>query len=778
MRKLILAAIVALWPIVALAAFGVFQVNSASNAIVFTHIPIGGAGAAIGISSVPSANLLIARTDQYNCYLSINGSMWTPLLTATNVPTPGALDATGFPIGNGCDEGVAAPSDPTNIWIGANGNVFVSLNQGSTFSATCYPAQSYGDGFSPSQTPGGTKVFNHIIAIDPANPSIVYMSTPAAGLSTTFDKGATCYTLAAVGTGGAVSGSNITGGGHLTAFDSSGGTTATCPHSATICTKNVYVSTYGTGVYKSTDGGLNWVLTTSTPTTHVAMKADPFGNLWFVDHAYGSGLGTPRKYNGTSWSTPAGLPVYGVGVAIDPNACASAITCKIVFMIGGGIGATGTVITTDGGANWNYATTITTAAGDVPWLANFMATFGHFPTGIAFDNSSNVYTGGEGIFRIVPPTAGSAVTWTPFTLGIEESLSSSVVTSPNTSGKVLLATWDLNCFVNLAMPYVSLPTDANRGCYGTNGLGLQHTYNADWSSSDPSFFVALTDNQQGYGGGTYTNFSGKSTDGGITWSALSAPPAVSAGPYQAGCIAAASPTNYVWAPTDGSGGNVAPFYTTDGGTNWTQISTSATQGWPFRSYNASKMCAADRVTANKFYLYNWNDGISGDAIYVCTSGGASCSVASRPGFGPNQQYFGVIKSVPGNAGHLFLSYASAVPSTSSGGALVFYDDAGVTPQVVANMKGVTAFGLGAAKGPSTYPSIVVNGWYNGVYGIWQSTNWDTGKTWTQIGTYPKNLGVTIMDIDGDKVIPDVFYYTTNSGLFCSARSTAYCNGAT
>ena len=45
------------------------QSGSGSGAIVFTHLPIGGAGAVIGVSSVPSANVLLARTDQFNCYI-------------------------------------------------------------------------------------------------------------------------------------------------------------------------------------------------------------------------------------------------------------------------------------------------------------------------------------------------------------------------------------------------------------------------------------------------------------------------------------------------------------------------------------------------------------------------------------------------------------------------------------------------------------------------------------------------------------------------------------
>jgi hypothetical protein len=748
-----------------------------SAVLTFTHVPIGGAGATIGISSVPSANLLLARTDQYGCYLSVNNSQWTPLIKVSTFPAGIATVTTsGAPLGNGSGECIADPGNVNNIWLETNGGIFLSSNQGASFSKTCYPPQT--PSLSPSQVQA-TKTFSHFIAVDPNNSNVVYMSTPGSGLIGTFDKGTTCFTISGVGTASALGGS---GGGHLIAFDTAAGTTNLCPHGVSRCTKNIYVSTYGKGVYKSTDGGVSWTLTVSTPTTHVSMAADNVGNLWFLDNSNNNGLGALRKYNGTTWSSPS-IVSYGVGIAIDPNRCASDATCHIAVMLGGGTGASGVVSTTTGGRSWNTAQMITTTSNDVPWLADFLnAGFGQYPGGAAFDNLGHVYTGGEGVFFNTPPTAGKAVTFISQTAGIEESLSTSIVTSANTSGKLLVATWDLNCFVNLAMPYASFPTTANRGCYSTNGRGLQHTYNVDWASTDPSFFVALSDNQQGYTGGSYTSYAGKSADGGVSWSGISPPPPVSAGGYYAGCIAAASSTNYLWAPTDGVGGNVAPYYTVDSGSTWSQIRVSgATGGWPWRGFLPSKICASDRDTAsnpNTFYLYNWNTGSGRDAIVKCTNGGASCAIQSSPNMGGNAQFLPVLKTVPGKAGHLFLSNAGNSPIDSSTGKLVYSTDGGVHTRTVPKLTGVLAYGFGGAFTGHTYPAIVVAGVYNGVYGIWRSIDWDGAQTWQQISTYPRDLPLTMEDIDGDKMIPNVFYYTTNSGVFCSAPSTSYCNGGT
>ncbi len=831
-----------------------------STAVTFTHVPIGGAGAIIGVQGLQSANLLIAKADQYNCYLSINGSMWTPLLKSNNVPVGYAsLSSAGWPIGNGCDEGIPDPSNANTLWLGANGGVLLSVDQGANWTDTCYPHLAYGDGSSPGQTQS-LKGFFNIIAVDPNNPNIVYMSTPQSGLIPTYNKGVTCGSaIAALGTGTAIGGGY---GGHSIAFDTSGGTRTNlssppCPGSQTICTANVYVSTYGTGVFKSVDGGVNWALTTGTPTTHIGMRTDGHGNLFFLENTFSNALGTLKKYNGTTWSTPTGLPTLGVGLAIDANNCASAVTCRIIVALGGGVGSTGVARSDDGGTTWNVAQTITTTSADVTWIADFInAGFGQYSAGLALDNSGNAYVGGEGVFKYTPPASGSAVTFASFTNGIEESLSSSVSTSVATTGKVNLATWDLGCFTQLAMPYTSFPLTVNRGCYAPNAPQLVHMYNIDWATADPSFFIAIGDTQGGYGGGgPYINYSGTSTDGGANWSVLTGPPVVAAGigggGLKGGCIAAASSTNFLWAPTDGSAGSVPPYYTTNGGTTWTPISTLYTPnaltngttasgnatlnfasttgitagmkvyndsapatlqnettvlsvtsttvvldktaqgagvangarivfsrgGWGFQYYNRSHVCASDRVTANTFYMYNWNIGTGDDTLYKCSSGGAVCTPQSVLTLGTDRSFNGLIKTVPDNAGHIFASNATT-PFEGTGGMVKYSTDEGVNWNTVTGFTDVLSLGFGKAFAGHTYPAIVIVGFYNGVYGIWRSIDWDGAKTWEQIGPYPKNLAVSILDVDGDKVIPNVFYYTTNSGLFCSAPSTSYCNGGT
>jgi hypothetical protein len=60
------------------------------------------------------------------------------------------------------------------------------------------------------------------------------------------------------------------GGGNLIAFDPTSGITAGM-------TRGIYISSYGTGVYHTINGGSTWRLTAGSPTTHQHMIVDENG---------------------------------------------------------------------------------------------------------------------------------------------------------------------------------------------------------------------------------------------------------------------------------------------------------------------------------------------------------------------------------------------------------------------------------------------------------------------------------------------------------------------
>ena len=151
------------------------------------------------------------------------------------------------------------------------------------------------------------------------------------------------------------------------------------------------------------------------------------------------------------------------------------------------------------------------------------------------------------------------------------------------------------------------------------------------------------------------------------------------------------------------------------------------------------------------------------------------------GLGPNTQFNPTIRAVPGQADTLFLGVGlgpTTIGRQLTGNGFYWSTDGGSTLTLISNIDNVSAIGFGKVAPGHTFPVIVIAGYLGGVYGIYQSIDWDTTKTWTKIGDYPLNIPMLVTDIDGDKNVYNVFYYGTNSGVFCSSPSTAYCNGGT
>jgi len=144
----------------------------------------------------------------------------------------------------------------------------------------------------------------------------------------------------------------------------------------------------------------------------------------------------------------------------------------------------------------------------------------------------------------------------------------------------------------------------------------------------------------------------------------------------------------------------------------------------------------------------------------------------------NAKFIPILKTMPGQASTFFFSYAIATPFADDTNYGFYYSTNGGTSKTqITGWTMVAAYGFGATIGSHTMPSIVAVGFYNHVWGIYESVDWDSGQTWQKIGDYPMGLPVTINDVDGDKTLPHVWYYGSNSGVFCSAQSSAYCGNS-
>ena len=297
------------------------------------------------------------------------------------------------------------------------------------------------------------------------------------------------------------------------------------------------------------------------------------------------------------------------------------------------------------------------------------------------------------------------------------------------------------------------------------------------AASSPTNFVVTTSNN--------SSFPYYTTDGGATWTPIlipGVPRQVSGSTSNASTsVTVADSSNFVTgaaASVQDSAGCIP------GGANVSTIvdsthitlSQAATctavtdiikpfTGWSWAYYLNIKNVAADRVTVNKFYLYNFITGL----IYASTNGGATwASVNTTPAsiastYTINGGQNSVLKSVPGNAGHLFLSGANVAFQNTS---LIRSTDGGVTWSTIPNVTGVNAIGFGKPN-PSGggYPTVFIYGQVSGVLSLWRSD--DNCATWVNLGANPAgSLDLPVTDLDGDKnIYGQVYGAFGSSGWF-------------
>ena len=301
----------------------------------------------------------VCRTDTYGAYFyntaianpgNAGGTgAWQQIVNSNSIP--GVSSTVPFNTTNNTSMGVyeirIAPSNTSRFYLYFNGFVYRSDNSGTAWTLTGF---SEVDADPNDDT---VKVFGPYIAVDPVNADVVYVSTPSNGLFVSANAGTSFAAVAAVGTG--TDGGSGSGGGHLICFDPSSAVSGGK-------TQGIYVSTYGTGVYHSTDAGANWTLTTSTPTTHRQMTITAAGILLLVDNSGGNSGGTLiNKYTGT-WSTlNTGLATGLQTVAVDPNT-----VTKYIAIDRQGTSA----FSSNSGAAWTGNQSPARVATDIPWLQN------------------------------------------------------------------------------------------------------------------------------------------------------------------------------------------------------------------------------------------------------------------------------------------------------------------------------------------------------------------------------------------------------------------------
>ena len=196
-----------------------------------------------------------------------------------------------------------------------------------------------------------------------------------------------------------------------------------------------------------------------------------------------------------------------------------------------------------------------------------------------------------------------------------------------------------------------------------------------------------------------------------------------------------------WVDTSSGGG---PWYTTDAGATWKDLAhyfessfgipASGNRGWGFAYFVFHIPCAADRVNANSFLLYN---GTAAGAFYLSRDGGASWTKEAG-GAVDRPQISATLKSVPGQAGNFFFSPGFQFSKHPANTRLWKTTNSGLTWSSCLGVKEPWSVGFGAPKPRGNgYPAIYIYGWVHGIGGVWRSD--DGCTTWTQMSDlYPAN----------------------------------------
>jgi hypothetical protein len=688
----------------------------------------------------------IATTDTYGFYLW-NGTIWNQLFTAATIPERDLSPALGDCAGSGCiaGYGIAACAYPTAsgptlvgstsilyaIW---NAKIYKSTNKGMNWTNT-------GQAITGANGNDGTQKLNKpYVWCDPASSGqIAVVSVPGAAPLLTTNGGTTWSTIAGINP---PTGSN----GSLIVSD---------PVSSVVgvATQTVYISSYGTGVYRSTTGaGGTFNLTSGTPTSHSAMWVDKFSQLWLLTGQ--SAAASLRKFTSGSWSAST-ISANGAAsaIALDPNSTSATANHLDVLRASGHIQDSAN----NGASFTGYNFTTTAGASDIPWLGATQQ--GQIPrrsdlylnTGKAmYDMSSNLLlSGGIGVWKAPAPVTPTS-NFMSQSSGIEQLVVNRVISPPGSSP--LVAVWDRGFFLQKN-------PDIYPSSHYTTSVAISGGWDLTWAAQTPSFLTGNNNSNIGMG-----EFSAYSNDGGNTWTAW---PSFPNGTKQiGGMVAAATTTDWIAVP-----GQAQKLYcTTNAAVSWNEVSLplSPAQNW-LNNYSLTRhVLTADKVNIGTYYAYIANAGL------FSTSTG--CSGKWSRIFGAidrNRSFEGFnskLEAVPLKAGHLFFTNGWQSGSKHPFDQLFYRSiNGGVIWSSVINLKEVRAFGFGAPKpGGGGYPAIVINGWVSGAYGIWVST--DNASTWNRIGTYPNNDVDLVTDVSGDNNVYGR-YYVCFRGSGCAYYDT-------
>jgi len=695
--------------IIADSAQGVAESNESNNSITRTLRPvavdsyqwdnvlIGGGGYVTGIIVHPTEpGLVYARTDGSGLLrLDAANKRWIPLMDSF-----GMEDKNLYAI-----DGIALdPNDPDVIYAEAGSmiwnesdphDVLKSTDRGNTWKRT-----NLNKKFGANHN---LRWNGEPMAVDPHNGNIVYAGTRYDGLWRSIDAAETWERVADIpGEPFSMEVNNIKGVRNVM-FD---------PASPVVngVTQTIYAGVFGTGVFRSVDGGTSWTLMQGSPARPNRMEFASDGTFYVSSE---QGL---YKYENQEWidiSPEAGENFNSL--TVHPHNPKFLITTKISQAFHNPI-----YMSKNGGITWTvHSPAESDLHNDNLWMHKDH--FSAATSSVVFDkhNPKRVYLSDWYATWITDDITAEHPQWYTMEEGHEHMVAFGLANPPS-GARLLTAIAD-----NDGMRHTDLSKFPDRSYNG-----MQETTGIDFSEGNPDIVARVGSNGWGENGGN----GFYSTDNGVSWTPFQEYPKDSSGKKLANgriaVSAAAENPAMVVVPI-----NATPKYSTDMGKTWIDSEgVDAGAVWGFWTFD--QPLASDRVTADTFYLYK--SGI----FYRSTDAGAH--FVERATLPNNMQH--TVKAAPGMANEVWVALDKDGLYRSS--------DGGDTFTKLDHVQ--TAFSLAFGKEADGVfnPTVYVYGKVYDSVGIFRST--DMGATWVKVTDNAHKMG-TINVLGADRQTFGVVY---------------------